>query len=629
MEALMFSYKSVSYFSPYKQMVCLMGNNGSKTGNGCAFAFDAKAYLCSAKEIGVILYTESGSIIKIPFSNSGKSGSLYGLCIEDLNPLNVDIHYNFYADDEIIIDKNAKSFTGFENYGEVDINNIKSVFNISNFDWEDDIKPQNKYEDSIYYGLNVRGYTKDKSSHVKHPGTYEGLVEKSEYLTELGITGLVLMPTYEFNECENLFSNTEPPKSIEDAKELAYSSAKICNKINFWGFTEGYYYAPKSSYSANKDSEFSFKTFIKKFHKKKIEIIMQFYFPATIKKQEIIDILKYWVIEYHIDGFRISGFNIPHDSIIGEPVLSNTKLWFTYIPYNEIENYILLDQKYLATDNGNFKNDIRKFLKSDEGLINQFIDYQKRNPEKNSVINYIADYDGFSLNDIYSYERKHNEDNGESNSDGTNENHSWNCGIEGPSRKKNIQLIRIKQIKNALLLLMLSQGTPYIYSGDEFGDSRLGNNNAYCQDNECGHIIWKNNSLSKELLSFTKTVINLRKNNSIFHLNKEMTNMDYMSLGYPDLSYHGIEAWRPELSYNSRMLGMFFNGAYSNDKSNISYYVGINMHWENHRLAIPKFKKGTIINKIIDTGLSENTAKENEIPVSERSIVIYEVIDKK
>lgn len=617
----MVPFEHISYFKPYESGVSRMGANGSPIGDGVAFAFDAGAYLGSCTRFGVIIY-DSVSEKRVEFSEQGRTGSLYGLCIEGLK---LPVVYTFFADENVVLDRKAHLLTGNESFGkQVFAGTVRCVFSDEKYNWKDDKNPYLTYEDSILYGLNVRAFTMDKSSKVKNRGTYAGIIEKIQYLKELGVTSLVLMPTYEFDECENIKNLKHEPKSIAEAKARAYDNDEYNGMINCWGFSCGYYYAPKASYAKN-NAITEFKDLVRELHANNMELIMHMYFPPEVSQYEMINILRFWVNEYHVDGFRISGFYIPHRSIINDPALKTTKLWFNYIPFEDVEAHEVPSKgRVLASDHGNFRYDIRRLLKSDEGIIADFINYQKATPEKLAVINYICDYDGFSLFDLYSYERKHNELNGENNRDGRNDNYSWNCGIEGESRKKQVLLARKKQVKNALALLFLCQGTPYIFSGDEFGNSRLGNNNCYCQDNEIGYVKWKDTALSNELFAFTKDMISLRQNNRVFHMATEPKNMDTLGCGYPDLSYHGFEAYRPDLHYNSRCLGIFFAGEYSGKRDSKSYYVGINMHWQNHRLAVPKLKNGKEYTKILDTGSGNGSSKDNEIPVSERSIVIYE-----
>lgn len=614
-------------FRPLHCGVYPIRTNDGSSQDALAFAFDAGALFGSGKELGVVIYDSEGITHRFPFSmdSSSRSGDVLGLYLTGINKQTVE--YNFYAGESIILDKCALAYKGNNEFGVLkDTCDIRSVYSYQEFDWQGDSNPSIPFEDSILYGLNVRSFTKDSSSKIKHKGTYQGIVEKLPYLKELGVTSLVLMPAYEFDECENLRIDSKKPQSMEEAQK---SVAKPKGLLNCWGFTEGRYFAPKSAYSASKDSITEFKTMVRELHKERLEVIMQFYFPPTMSEAFIVEILRFWAVNYHIDGFRICGFNIPQRALMLDPVLKGTKLWFNYVGEDEIQ---LLEEKpyrRICSENGNFRNDLRRFLKGDEGMLNAFIAYQKAYNPKIALINYISDYDGFSLNDLYTYEHKHNEANLEDNRDGTDMNLGWNCGVEGPTRRKQINQSRIKQIKNALALLMISLGTPYIFAGDEFGNTRLGNNNSYCIDDETAYVKWSSTVKSREILDFAKAMIKLRRENRIFHRNEYFKNIDTRGLGYPDLSYHGIEAWKADTGYTSRMLGMYFCGDYGFEDTkgcdSKSYYVGINMHWENHRLAVPKLKGGRKYHKLIDTGLYNGASRDNEIPVFERSVVIYSI----
>ena len=622
----MIPFTDISYFRPIDAGVSLMGFNGSSKGDGVAFAFNAEAYLGCSEEIGVVVYDKSDNAYRIPFSFDVRQGALLGLCINHFDYKKYT--YNFYADELIINDVFAHAFSNVNRFGvNTDCSLVRCKFDFDDFDWEDDRPLEIPFEDSLFYGLNVRAFTMHKTSGIHAKGTYEGLIEKIPYIKDLGVTGVVLMPTYEFDECHTAKTASVKARNMEEAQKHAFDTNDSNSfKVNCWGFIEGFYYAPKASYSLNEDCIYSFKNMVKNFHKSGIEVIMQFYFPYECSYLSIKDIFKFWAVNYHIDGFRIMGFNIPFKELICSPELKSTKLWFNYIPEDNIKNVGLFDKnKYIACDNGNFRYDCRKFLKGDEGVICDFIKYQKANPSTHMCINYLCDYDGFSLYDLYAYERKHNEENGENNFDGCDINYSWNCGIEGETRKKSILLLRQKQIKNAILILLLCQGVPYIYSGDEFANTRFGNNNAYCCDNEVGYIKWKNTVFSKEILQFFKEAVQLRKNSKIFHLKGELKGIDSKSVGFPDISYHGIEAFRPELNYNSRLIGFYLCGEYSEEQNKDSYFVGINMHWENHYIAIPKLKKNDKCIKVFDTGHSDLTSKDFEVPVAARSLVLYRI----
>ena len=613
----MIKYSNLQYIRPFEAGVKVKGNEVTFT---CDLGKE------NVKKAGVNLYLDGVFDMRLDFDLSRRQGNLVGLKLvfDSIS----GITYNYFVNDSVIPDKYATGYVGNDQFGvPVSVQSFQAVIENEEYEWGNDCSLNIPFNELILYGLNVHSFTSSKTSKVSSGarGKFEGVVEKIPHLKKLGINGIVLMPCYEYDECNSIFAKDSPANSMEETVKNAKEAILPDNRVNCWGFVEGFYFAPKNSFSGIQNSRKSFKNMVRSLHRNGIEVFMQIYFPVGIYQGDIIRILKFWVSEYHVDGFRISGFDIPHKMIINEPSLSSTKLWLNYIPEEEINDSLKKPYKNVCVENWGFRNDLRKFLKGDEGLINSYIYHQKRNPSEYGVINIICDYDGFTLLDLNSYERKHNEDNGENNADGNNANFSWNCGIEGETKKKYILLLRKKQIKNALLLLMLSEGIPYIWAGDEFGNSGYGNNNLYCQDNEKGYVEWKDTVLSRELLEFAVEVINLRKSNPLFHPVNELKNLDTLGVGFPDLSYHGFEAWRPDLGYNSRMIGMYFEGAYAGSEGiTPSYYVGINMHWENHRLAVPKLKNGKKYIKIIDTGNGTGTSKDNEIPVGERSIVVYE-----
>ncbi|MDE7444375.1 MAG: hypothetical protein K2N15_01495 [Lachnospiraceae bacterium] len=613
---------NITYFKPDRQGVFLA--EGS-----VKFA----AYLLTDKECGVILYDKKRAEQRIPFKNEGKRGTLYGLQIEGEGIENYT--YNYYIGNQIITDPYAFEVRGLERWGSGKIKKRQTYGTLMHhaFDWQDDMPLMIPPENSILYGLNVRAFTMHKSSGVKNKGTFEGIIEKIPYLKELGITGIELMPCYEYDECilqedYNYKSFSEKPAAraaVPAIREAVPAPASKTDKmrLNCWGFQNGFYFAPKVAYSAVKSPVLSFKELVRELHKNGIEVMMQFYFPPEIRQLYMLDVIKYWVMEYHIDGVRISGFHIPFRLLAEEPILKNTKIWCNYLPGEDLSVISNPFFKNFISDNGNYRYDIRRFLKGDEGLLNQAIAYQRRNPAEYSVVNYLADYDGFSLYDCVSYERKHNEANGEDNRDGLDVNSTWNCGVEGETRRKSVLDLRLKQIKNALSFVFLSQGIPFLFSGDEFASSRGGNNNCYCQDNETGWINWKSTLFSREILAYTKFLIKLRKAHSILHTKEELRVMDYKGLGYPDLSYHGSEAWRPDLSYIGRMIGIVLNGRYASGEEDASFYIAYNMHWEPHKLALPKFSNGEKWIKLSDTSLSTETFEtQGDVSVDEHSVVM-------
>lgn len=585
----------ITYYKPDRQGVFACD---------CGYMFATETE--SDKECGVILYTESNEEVRIPFSKTEKRGTLYGVKIETTEGVFPFYKYNYYDGNAIYTDSHAKLIDGLQLWGDFrqSQRTTYGILSEAEFDWEQDEALETPLQDTFIYGLNVRAFTGHKSSGVKNKGTFEGIIEKIPHLQKLGVTAIELMPAYEYDECMKNEHNQE-------------------NRLNCWGFQEGFYFAPKASYAA-KRADLSFKEMVKALHKNGIEIMMHFYFPPLYAPSYITEVLRHWVIEYHVDGFRLSGFHIPLDFIAQDAILKRCKIRNTYIPVEEIYNKPPV-YKNLLSDNGNFKNDMRRFLKGDENLIQQVMHYHKNNSAFCGIVNYLADYDGFSLYDMVSYEKKHNEANGESNRDGTDANYSWNCGAEGESRKRAVIDLRSRQLKNALAFLFLSQGIPYLFSGDEFANTRYGNNNAYCQDNETGYIKWKLNRFSQDILSFVCKMSTLRKEHKILHFEKELQIMDTISCGYPDISYHGTEAWRPDTSYISRMIGIMLYGDYATQSKEESLYIAYNMHWEAHELALPKLPKGKEWCLLMTTaGEKEETSiEENRVLVYGRSVSLY------
>ena len=628
----------VTCFRPTKQgVVC--------TKNSVSFAAESVA----DKECGVILYDKEGNCYRFPFQKEGRRGNLYGLKIdgEGLN----NYFYNYYLGDRIVTDPYAWEIQGLEAWGEKRGRKTRGFLGKRDFDWQGDEPLMIPLNESIFYGLNVRSFTMHKSSGVRNKGTFEGVAEKIPYFRELGITALELMPCYEYDECmeEQKKPAILPLSAAEPLKENSRKEEALEDqegekpiRLNCWGFQEGFYFAPKAAYSAGRSPVTSFKRLVRKLHQNGIEVIMQFYFPPQIGQMYMLEVIKYWVMEYHIDGVRLNGFHIPLRLIAEDAVLKNTKIWCSYVPGEELPVILNPSFKNFVTDNGNFRYDMRRFLKGDEGLINQALYYQRRNPKEHGVVNYMADYDGFSLYDSVCYERKHNEANGEDNRDGAEVNETWNCGAEGESRKKGIDQLRQRQIKNALSFVLLSQGVPFLFGGDEFACSRFGNNNSYCQDNETGWVKWRKTGFAKEILAYTKFLIRLRKSNGILHMKEELLVMDSIGCGYPDISYHGIEAWRPDLSYLSRIVGVLLCGKYSPEKGE-SFYIACNMHWESHELALPKLSKSKKWTKIADTfqpvgdfaegpresGAGSGSGEERGFSINSRSIAIFRTVNVK
>ena len=614
-------------------------------------------------EFGVILYDKKHrNGVKIPFPKESKTGCVFAMLLKDYH--DTSCSYLFYRGDRSWQDPYCKRLENPHRYGVIGRGMARCMVQTKTYDWEEDRTLGLPYEDMMLYALHVRGFTKHSSSGVQCRGTYAGIAEKIPYLKELGITSLLLMPSYEFEEImENKVSPSEMTmeqaaasyrqipentsvKSGAEEETAIPGSKNNARRVNYWGYQKGLYYIPKSGYAYSKDPVTEYKDMVKALHRSGIEVLMQFYFPPEISPMEMLEILKYWILEYHIDGFHVLGTELPIDLFAREPLLAETKLLTIqqYCPKNT--DYIMPARRLGWLSDG-FLYDMRRVLKGDDNLINQLIFHMRNNRTDTGIINYIAKWDGMRLKDLVSYDRKHNEQNGENNQDGTDYNCSWNCGIEGKTRRKYIADLRMRQMKNALSLVFLSQGTPLLYSGDEFGNTQDGNNNPYCQDNAVAWIKWNQMESGRELLDYTKALIALRRAHPILHSREPLKGMDYLSCGYPDISFHGREAWRPDTSPVSRSIGIMYCGWYGEiggEKDDTLFYIGVNFHWKGNYLGLPQPPKGKEWTLFATTdpqeypdspaeeaiGQSDDEAVEpmQEIYVSPRSMAIYTVKDR-
>jgi len=434
----------------------------------------------------------------------------------------------------------------------------------NNFDWgitKPSIIPM---EDLIIYEMHVRGFTKDASSGVAHPGTFHGIMEKIPYLKELGINAVELMPIFEFDEMRD--------HRVIDGREL----------LDYWGYNTVSFFAPNTSYASDREYNHvgtELKQLIKTLKENGIEVILDVVFNHTaegnengpffsfkgidnnvyymltpdgnyynfsgcvntvncnhpVVQQMIVECLRYWVTTYRVDGFRFDLASIlgrnedgtPMDkppllqTLAFDPILGDVKLiaeaWDAGGLY-QVGNFP--SWKRWSEWNGKYRDDLRDFLKggywkAPEAALRISGSSDLYNPFErgtNASINFITCHDGFSLYDLYSYNHKHNEANGWNNTDGSDDNRSWNCGAEGDTKDPLILKLRYRMIKNAFAVLMCSRGTPMFLSGDEFCDTRFGNNNPYCQDNLTSWLDWKLLDTHRDIFEFCKYMIHFRRN---------------------------------------------------------------------------------------------------------------------
>jgi len=532
----------------------------------------------------VVLYEKGKDeeVARIPFENAQVIGNVYAMSVSGLDYSKY--YYNFSVDGEIVTDEYAKALSGKKNWGKA-CDNLKGIIINDDYDWQQDAPLNIPFDETILYRMHVRGFTKHATSKVKHKGTYLGIVEKIPYLKELGINMIELMPAYEFNEIKK-----------ENATSMKGQFAIESPVLNYWGYTDGYAFAPKASFAWTNTpggEVEEFKYLVRELHKNGIEISMEFFFPQGTNPKLILDCLHYWVMGYHIDGIHANCEEAVMRMVETDNLLCTTKI-FTYSFSNNTDFYGRKSEiRNIANFNDDFMVCARRFIKGDEDMLNTMAYKIKANPPGVAVVNYVANHNTFTLYDTVSYDRKYNEANGENNRDGAVYNYSWNCGAEGDTRKRKIMDLRKRQIKNALCLVFLSQGVPMLYAGDEMCNSQKGNNNPYCLDNEISWTNWNTNAMAKEILEFTKNIIAFRKKHKVLHLSQETRQMDYKSYGLPDMSYHGSKAWYADFSHFNRHFSVMYCGKYALlDKAGEEQdiYIAYNMYWENQEFGVPSVR---------------------------------------
>ena len=523
--------------------------------------------------------------LRIPFPPENRQGDVWEMTLTGADLARYD--YAFEADGTPFPDPYGRQFRGREQWGQLESVGVlpKTPVSQESFDWEEDKPLALPYEDCVIYRAHVRGLTRHASAKTTEKGTFRAVAEKIPYLQELGITTLELMPVAEFQEVmmqQSIYGNP-------------YGTVQPTGKLNYWGYAPALRFAPKASYSSDRPQDGKapvreLKELVKALHRAGIELVLEMYFDGGERPTEVLDAVRYWVREYHLDGVHLIGC-APTTLLAADPYLAGTKLWAA--AWEDIRP-IPGRPRRLAEYNDGFLIDMRRVLKGDEEQMNHLICRSRSNPAACGVINYLAGTNGFTLMDVVSYDRKHNETNGENNQDGTEYNYSWNCGEEGATRKKKILELRKKQLRNGVLLLMLSQGTPLLLAGDEFGNSQNGNNNAYCQDNETTWLNWNQLRTNRDLFTFIKDTIAFRKAHPVFHLSSEPRVMDYLACGYPDVSYHGVKTWCPEFDNFRRQIGIMYCGEYGirpDGTADDYFFVAYNMHWEPHPFALPNLPK--------------------------------------
>jgi glycogen operon protein len=658
------------------------------------------AYAC---ELALFEKHASAPYVIIPFFDEFRIGNAFSMVVFDIDYENVEYAFrmdgpndfregHWFDKTKFLLDPYAKSIGGRDIWGKAPDwsqnyqHRARIVFD--DFDWEDDNLLNIPMEDLIIYEMHVRSFTQHPSSGVKYPGTFSAITQKIPYLKKLGINCIELLPVFEFDEFENSRIN-------EDTGEPLF---------NYWGYSNVGFFAPKAGYAATGKWGMQvdeFKNLIKILHHNGFEVFLDVVFNHTAEGNEkgpyisyrgidnktyymltpdgyyfnfsgcgntlncnnpivrsmILDCLRYWVTDYHIDGFRFDLAAILGRDQNGAPMQSPPLL--EHLAYDPILGKCKLiaeawdagglyqvgsfpSWNRWAEWNGKYRDDVRQFLKGEvnaEKIGRRIIGspdlYQWNGRGLNASINFITAHDGFTLMDLVSYNFKHNEANGHFNSDGDDHNNSWNCGVEGETNDPEINRLRFKQIKNAATILLISQGIPMILAGDEMGNTQHGNNNAYCQDNEISWIDWDRLKSHTEIFHYYSKMIDFRKRHPVFRNNTHLQNRDYVGSGYPDISWHGIKAWRPWTTWYDLTLAFMLDGhhARGGTEKDDFIYVAINMHWEMHGFELPQLPYGQVWHIFVNTDMAppfditepgEETALDNqeEILVGARSMVI-------
>ena len=627
----------------------------------------------------------------IPFPESYRIGFCYSMIVFDLDIEEFEYAYRLdgpydekkglrFDKNKILLDPYARAVTGQSQWGHV--NNAQHGYRArvvqSNFDWGDQRHHSIPMEDLIIYELHVRGFTMDESSGVKHHGTFEGLREKIPYLKELGVNAVELMPIFEFDEMRDV--------RLIDENEL----------IDFWGYNPVSFFAPNTSYCSSMEYNregLELKTLIKDLHDNGIEVILDVVFNHTAEGNEfgpcfsfkgfdnniyymltpdghyynfsgcgntlncnhpvvrdmILECLRYWVIEYRVDGFRFDLASILGRNDDGTPLSQPPRL--RSLAFDSILGNVKLiaeawdagglyqvgsfpSWKRWAEWNGRYRDDMRRFLKGDDFLARTAAARITGSPDLydpayrggNASINFLTCHDGFTLYDLYSYNQKHNEANGWGNTDGADDNNSWNCGVEGETDDPAILALRKRLMKNACAILLCSRGTPMFLSGDEFADTRYGNNNPYCQDNLISWLDWSLLKKNKDLFDFFQYMIRFRKDHHVIRKDLEPS-----YLGVPAMSTHGLTPEETNFSGDSHVVCVRFAGYNEATQKEDLVYLAVNSGWFPVTLTLPGLPEHYEWKVAVNTGdpkcqfFHKNSMPtvESKIFLGERSVIIF------
>lgn len=591
---------------------------------------------------------------RIPFPDSYRIGDTYSMLVYDIKPDEFEYAFSFdgpyepakgllFNEENVLLDPYSRAVTGQRKWGEKPEGGKDFEYRArvvkSSFDWGNIKQLEQPFEDLVIYEIHVRGYTKDKSSGVSAPGTFAGLKDKIPYLKDLGINAVELMPIFEFDEMESA--------RVVDGVQL----------YNYWGYNTVSFFAPNTSYAFNEEHNHEgneLKSLIKALKENGIEVILDVVFNHTAEGNEmgpcfsfkgidnnvyymltpdahyynfsgcgnvmncnhpvvrnfIIDCLRHWAIEYRVDGFRFDLASILGrdqngapmanppilESLAFDPVLGKMKLiaeaWDAGGLY-QVGSFPSWNR--WAEWNGRYRDDMRSFLKGDDGMAGNAITritgsrdlYSPESRGHKASVNFLTCHDGFTLYDLYSYNEKHNEKNGWNNTDGDNNGHSWNCGAEGETDDPNVNGLRRRLIKNAFAALLCSRGSAMFFAGDEFCNTQFGNNNAYCQDNIISWLDWSRLEEFKEIHDFVRHMIQFRKEHPIL---RKMTKPS--SCQFPEISVHNGTPFNASTDYKTKLIGIMYAGRNEEDTEDDIVFYCMNAYWEPLVMQLPVLPNG-------------------------------------
>ncbi len=559
----------------------------------------------------VLVHKQSRVETKVTVPGEFCLGSLRSVSISGFSP--DEYLYYYEINDQKVVDPYACAIDGRQKWNDLSRSKnhyeIFGAFEQEGFDWEDDPALEIPKQNMVIYKLHVRGFSMNRGAAKSIAGTFEAVRRKIAYFKALGITTIEFMPVYEFEEMA--IPKPQPiPKYIKweekdgDLIRPAAVMEEPSARLNYWGYGDGNYFAVKASYASNPENAANeFRRLIKELHANGIECVMELHFLENADHNLIRDALRYWVCCFHIDGFHLLGFHLPITAIVQDLMLSRTKLFYTDFDNHlrnmkkTYHNLYIYKEEYLYP--------ARKILNHMNGNLADFLNQQRKQNTSVGYVNFVSSNNGFTMADLFMYNNRHNEDNGENNEDGNVWNFSNNYGIEGPSRKKFIVSIRRRQWRNAMMMVFLAQGVPLIWSGDEIMNSQSGNNNAYCQDNAVGWLNWQNLKSHAKELDFVQKLSAFRRNHPLITREEPYHFSDYRHLGCPDVSYHGEKAWITGLDSSRMSIGILYNGAYLDDNAE-DIYVAYNFYSGVTTLALPKPGKSRKWYLAANTALEEN-----------------------